>query len=120
MQTWLLDLPYGRPVTLNDRMSHIVRWKRTKPYREAAYVLARAAKIPPCDKVRVTLIYTPRDRRVRDPLNLVPTVKALEDGLVDAGVVPDDNPTYLQSVMPLIDAPDSKNPKLQLYIERIK
>ena len=58
VRVWVLELPFQTPVSLNDRMkwqhAHAVK----KPWREAAAVLARAAKIPPC------LLYTspsPRD-----------------------------------------------------------
>lgn len=46
--------------------------------------------------------YLPRDRRRRDPSNLMPTQKAVVDGLVDAGVVPDDCPPFVTEWMPTI------------------
>lgn len=51
---------------------------------------------------QVTLHYRPRDNRRRDADNLVPTLKALCDGLVDAGLVPDDTPNYMHKHMPVI------------------
>ena len=109
------------PLSLNHRMHHMVKAKKTREVREMANLVARAAKIPACTKIRVTLVYTPKDKRRRDPLNLVATLKACEDGLVDAGVVPDDNPLYVESVMPLIDAPESKleGGRLALLVERV-
>lgn len=118
--TWLLTLPFSKPLNLNHRQHHMVRAKAVREVREAACLLARSAKIPACRKVRVTLVYTPRDGRRRDSLNLVPMLKACEDGLVDAGVVPDDTPVYLESQMPLIDAPTPGQPgQVQLYVERV-
>lgn len=109
------------PLSLNARMHHMVKAKKTREVRDMAAMMTRAAKVPACRKIRVTLVYTPKDRRRRDPLNLVATLKACEDGLVDAGVVPDDNPLYVESVMPLIDAPEGKvdGGRLALLIERV-
>lgn len=106
LREWTLILPMATPMSLNHRDNHWVRADKVKTVRDATHVLALQAKIPRCNKVAVTLIYTPRDGRRRDPLNLVPTLKACEDGLVDAKVVPDDTPQWLESRMPLIDAPD--------------
>lgn len=118
--SWVLRLPITRPISLNARDHHMVRYRKNREVRDAVCLLARAAKIPPCRKVRVTLIYTPRDARRRDSLNLVPTAKACEDGLVDARVVPDDTPIFLESCMPLIDAPSrGKSGQLDLLVERI-
>ena len=119
MDTWTLELPFQRPLSLNDRMHHMVRYRKAKPYREAACWLAKAAKIPPCERIKVVLVYTPPDRRRRDPINLTATQKVAEDGLVDAGVVPDDTPRYVQSLMPIIDLPNKDKPTLKLVIERI-
>lgn len=117
---WMLRLPMTTPMSLNHRQHHMVKAKKVREVRDAAALLAKAAKIPACRKVRVTLIYAPRDARRRDSLNLVPTLKACEDGLVDAGVVPDDTPIYLESTMPLIDAPEKGQPgALHLLVERI-
>lgn len=118
---WRLVLPMTLPLSLNDRTHFRVKAQAVKEVRDMVIVLARAAKIPPCRKVRTTLIYVPRDRRRRDPLNLVATMKACEDGLVDAGVIPDDNPDYVESCMPLIDLPqpDLTGGRLTLFVERV-
>jgi crossover junction endodeoxyribonuclease RusA len=122
MESWVFDLPQTTPMSLNARMNWAVAAKMKKPYREAAHVLALQQKIPACKRVRVTLIYTPKDKRRRDPLNLVATLKLVEDGLVDAGVIPDDTPDYLESQMPLIDLPDkgAKAGRLTVYVERVR
>jgi crossover junction endodeoxyribonuclease RusA len=116
---WLLRLPFTAPLSLNDRMHYMVKAKHTKAWRDAARLAAEAAGIPSCSRIRITLIYTPRDRRRRDPLNLIATLKACEDGIVDAGVVPDDTPAYVESQMPLIDLPDGKDAHLSLLVERV-
>ncbi len=99
---WELEMPFTAPLSLNDRLNHTVRWVKTKPWRKAAKELAVEAGIPPCRRITIELFYTPRDDRARDPLNLVASLKAVEDGIVDAGVIPDDSSRYHTSVMPQI------------------
>lgn len=122
-QSWVLELPFTTPMSLNDRMHWRVKAKRTAEWREAACWLAKAAKIPPCRRVEVRLFYTPRDSGRRDPLNLVQTLKACEDGLVDAGVMPDDSlQAGHQSVMPEITPKGSERPggnRLWLVVTRL-
>lgn len=99
---WLLEMPFQRPLSLNDRDIWQVKFGKIKPWRTAAATLARAAKIPRCARVTIELFFTPGDNRARDPLNLVATLKAVEDGIVDAGVIPDDRGAWHTSVMPVI------------------
>lgn len=103
--SWTITLPITRPLSLNDRANRWARARDVKQLRADVRVLARAAKIPALSRISVALHYAPKDRRRRDPLNLVATLKVVEDGLVDAGVVPDDTPDFVVSPMPVIDAP---------------
>jgi hypothetical protein len=105
----VLELPQTKPMTLNDRDHWRVKATKTAEYVETTIVLARQARIPALGRIQVLLAYGPKDRRTRDPLNLVQTLKAVEDGLVRAGVVPDDNPLYVESVMPVILEPGVAN-----------
>jgi crossover junction endodeoxyribonuclease RusA len=51
----------------------------------------------------VTLHYQPGDnRRMRDPMNLTASSKPAIDGLVDAGLVPDDTDVYVHENTPVI------------------
>lgn len=109
MRTWLLELPQTKPMSLNDRDHWRVKADKTAEYVDTTIVLAGQARIPALRRIQVLLAYGPRDRRVRDPLNLVQTLKAVEDGLVRAGVVPDDNPLYVESVMPVVLEPGLAN-----------
>lgn len=118
-----LDLPWtAPPLSLN----HKHRWRahaaKVKEVRHAACVLAKQARIGPCGKIRVTLNYRPRDRRVRDVENSVPTLKAACDGLVDAGVVVDDAPEFMVKNMPVLHEASSTSglkPRLWLVIETV-
>ncbi|WP_244278017.1 hypothetical protein [Gordonia westfalica] len=64
----------------------------------------------------VSLHYTPRDVRRRDADNLVPTLKAACDGLVDAGLVADDTPDLMTKQMPTIH-PAEKGERGRLWLE---
>lgn len=118
--TWAFTLPITKPLSMNDRQHWVVKAEAVQTLRNAAKILARQAKIPKCSKVRVTLVYEPRDDRRRDPLNLVATLKPVQDGLVDAKIVPDDTSEYMDSPMPLIDEPiGGRHGKLWVLVERI-
>lgn len=134
--TWLLNLiiPQSRPLSLNDSpsMSRGARMGRAnliKQIREDTTWLCKAGRVPTCQRVRVTLICEPADlnakghrsRPRRDPINLTPTLKVVQDGIVDAGVVPDDTPKYMESPMPVYDVPKRGSTQASWYalIERL-
>jgi crossover junction endodeoxyribonuclease RusA len=114
-RVWRLDLPLRTPLSMNDREHRMVRHRRVAQVRSDAKLLAKAAKIPKLERISVELHYCPRDSRRRDPLNLVATLKPLEDGIVDAGVIPDDTPVWSLPTMPIIDLPDSTPGTVRLY-----
>lgn len=93
------------PLTLNQRLHWAEKARRTRIVRDAVAWRARAAKIGRREHVVVQLHYVPPDRRQRDPSNLMATQKPAVDGLVDAGVVPDDIPAYVTELQPVIHGP---------------
>lgn len=109
--SWTLELPFVVAPSLNDRMNRWAKAKVVKEWREAACWLARAAKIPRARKVRVILHYVPKDDRRRDPDNLVAAMKPMVDGLVDAGVVPDDTAEYVDRGWPEIHPKGPPRPR---------
>ena len=119
MTTWTLQLPFMKPLSLNDRQHHMVKAKAVREWRESTALLIRTAKIPACTRVRATLLYVPNANRRRDPDNLVAGFKPAVDALVDAGVVPDDTQEYVERVWPVIlDAvPKHIGGRLYLRIE---
>lgn len=101
--TYRLELPYERPpLTANQRMHWARRAKLTRAVRDGAAVLARDSQVPALGRCAVRLVWTVTDRRRRDADNIVPTLKACADGLVDAGVVTDDTPELMTKHMPEI------------------
>lgn len=112
-----LDLPYLQPpLTANQRLHWARKAVLTKRCRETACWLAKSKKLPGAQRLTVTLHYRPKERRRRDAHNLYPTVKALVDGLVDAGVVPDDDTTHVSTPEPVIHEPAAK-PGMWLELE---
>lgn len=107
-----------RPLNLNHREHWAVKAKRVREVREMARQLAIANGVPSLRKISVELHYCPRDKRRRDPLNLVAMLKPIEDGLVDAKVIPDDNPEYLEPLMPKIDAPNTHTTRRLYFVIR--
>lgn len=119
-QAWTLVLPDSPFTSANSRHHWRQRAQNTAVWRQAAHLLARQAKIPPSGHITVRLDYWPKDRRRRDPDNLVPGVlKPAVDGLVDAGIVPDDAPDYVTLTMPKIHPPrPDRQPRWELTITR--
>jgi crossover junction endodeoxyribonuclease RusA len=102
---------------MNDREHWRVKAQRVAEVREAVAYLARAEGIPQLDRPRVTLHYSPRDKRRRDAENCVPTSKAAVDGLVRAGVLVDDDAEHFTPTMPVIEQPNGQRGRLWLVIE---
>jgi len=88
------------PLSLNYRLHRMAEAKITKEIRSTMHALAR--RIPDLGRCRVELIWWVNDRRKRDEENIVPVLKALCDGLVDAEVVADDTPQFMKKEMPAI------------------
>jgi crossover junction endodeoxyribonuclease RusA len=105
MTTHEIDLPLHKgkpPLTLNQRLHWSEKARRTKTLREAAAWSAKALKLGRLEHVTVQLHYAPGDMRRRDSDNLSATLKPAVDGLVDAGLVEDDDPLHVTTVMPAI------------------
>lgn len=124
LPTYEIDLPWtAPPLNLNQRGHWQTRARKIREVRDAACILVKASPLGrsgPLGKVRVTLNYIPRDRRVRDVENPVSTLKACCDGLVDAGLVRDDRPEFMEKSMPVIHEAASVSglkPRLWLVVE---
>jgi len=94
-----IELPPGLVLlTANERPHWSRRAAVTGSIRVAAATLARAARIPPAEQAWITVVLHPHNRRRLDPHNWGPSAKAGIDGLVDAGILPDDDYTHLLAV----------------------
>lgn len=100
---WILrfgDLPYP---SLNTRRQKVADGPQIKAWRQAGWAAAKEAKVP---RLRpgavVQMHFYPGDNRHRDRINLALVHKAVVDGVVEAGVLPDDSPEYVDERMPVI------------------
>ena len=106
-RSWTLHLPDLPYVTSNTREHWAERASCNAAWRKATGQIAgQQLRIPTCERIRVELVYWPPTAHRRDPDNLVTGVlKPIVDGLVDAGVVPDDTAAYVDRNFPEIRAP---------------
>lgn len=91
-----------RPWTSNDRVHWRTRHRYSRIIRRAVATTARSLAIGPQEHIVVGLHYRPGDRRRRDAPNLNASQKPAVDGLVDAGVVPDDTSRWVTELQPTI------------------
>lgn len=96
------DVPAALWLSMNQRLHWAEKGRRTRALRQLGSIVA--ANVPEHGTTHVAaFIGYPRNGK-SDPANAAPTVKALIDGMVDAGVWPDDDstfvlgPTYLRDV----------------------
>jgi len=106
-RVYTLTLPTGLVLlNANQRIHHRVRHERTSAIRGAAMAACsedptmRAALVTAGDQPLLHHAYVlgvlhPGSRRRIDPANFYPSFKAAVDGLVDAGVLEDDDHTRL-------------------------
>lgn len=89
-----------RPLTTNaERAGN--RWGRaasTKEWREAFCWLARKEKIPHMAWINVTVQPFQKRGRLQDTAACNPSAKAAIDGIVDAGVIPDDTGEFVRQI----------------------
>ena len=99
LTTWELRRD-ARPWTTNAERSanHWTRAKLTKEWREAFAWIAKSQRIPPLAWATIAAQPTQKGGRLQDTGGCAPTVKAAVDGIVDAGVFPDDSPAYVRTL----------------------
>ena len=80
----------------NERSHWRRRSELSRQWRERTCWLAKAHGIPPLQRASVVTHIAFGDKRRRDVANYQPTAKAIVDGIVDAGVLPDDDDAHLE------------------------
>lgn len=93
------ELSYNkRPWTTNAERNwhHHKRAKYVKEWREEFCKLALAADIPRLEYMFIEATPNLADRKFQDTAACNPAVKAAIDGIVDAGVIPDDSQEWLK------------------------
>lgn len=108
MSTLELEIPRDWWMTSNQRLHWAAKAKRTRWIRQAATHAAKTQRVPRYRAADVTAyIAYPRNNRA-DPDNAHPTVKAAIDGLVDAGIFPDDDSEHVTGTTYRRDAPTGR------------
>lgn len=97
MTTWTITVPAIVPfLNLNQRMHWAQKAKITKAWRARAGLHATLANLPKdLQRVHIVAHVTKPTNRQYDVHNLMPTLKACVDGLVDYGLIPDDTNKHL-------------------------
>ncbi|QNO01103.1 resolvase [Mycobacterium phage CELFI] len=115
----LLVAPFKRPpMTANDqRRAHwaVVR-KAKQEVGDTVYWLAQRAGIKDLGPSVVSFLWYTPTRRATDSDSLGPFVKGALDGLVRAGVWPDDNSKYVKQTRMAVTDSDTKNPRIEIRI----
>lgn len=93
--TYRIHLDAGTYLNSNDRKHFHAKAPITAGWRATAATAATQAEIPQLDRAHIVVTFTFKDKRRRDVGNLYPTAKAIVDGIVDAGVLVDDDDAHL-------------------------
>lgn len=123
-RTFVLLLPDVRLINANDRLHRQEAARRTKAIRAAAKRQALDDLIPHLDRAHIVFEYLPPDNRRRDSANWQPSAKAAVDGLVDAGVLDDDDHTRVTGPDPRMGesayvVTGARRPRLLLRITEV-
>jgi len=105
-------------INANDRLHWRPKAKLTKAWRMAGHIHARVNVLPRgLGRVRITVHVVKPTARAYDAHNLMPTAKAVMDGFVDYGLIPDDTNKHL--VGPDIREGGKGVPGLRIVIETL-
>ncbi len=126
-ETILISLPLPNKVlqpnftiaSIGGRMMKAAAIKRYRRLTCVAIEEAFAGDVPWWDACRVEAEFFFRDDRRRDQDNAIGSIKAAYDGIVDAGLVNDDDYAQMKRGEPKFSV-DKKYPRIQLTISRLK
>lgn len=105
-------------INANDRLHWRPKARLTKAWRRAGHIHARVNGLPRgLHRIRVTVHVVKATARAYDAHNLMPTAKAVVDGFVDYGLVPDDTNAHL--IGPDIREGGKGKPGLRIVVETL-
>jgi len=109
----------GRLPGLNEIIaaakSHYAKYStEKKEYTEEVAWLAKQARLPKFEKAYLVITWYEPDHR-RDPDNIMAGQKFILDGLVQAGVLPNDSQKYVRGIVHRFKV-DRKNPRVEVEI----
>jgi len=121
MRTYTLILPRV-PISQNsDEWRHrYTQLNYRATWQREIWVLCKEQRIPPLEGVRLSAIVYWSDRRRRDLDNhFAPIFKAVQDALMDAGVIPADDPRYIPELPGLRFDFDKLYPRTEITISEV-
>jgi crossover junction endodeoxyribonuclease RusA len=93
---WTVAIPAPAPwLSANQRRDLRRQTPDRRAWRDAGMVHAKRARLPRLQYAHLVAVLRFPDNRRRDAHNYYPTLKALVDGLVDYGLLPDDSDNHL-------------------------
>lgn len=99
-----------KPLNTNAerRGNRFARADHVKEWRGAFYWLTKKAKVPRMRWITITVEPSQARGRLADTAACNPSVKAAIDGIVDAGIIPDDTGDYVRMItfLPVLRGPD--------------
>lgn len=96
MSEWEVTIPAPAPwLNANDRQHWRAKAGRVAVWRDAGHTYAKVHRLPKLGAAYIIAHLRFPDRRRRDAANYQPTLKAIVDGLVDYGLIPDDSTKHL-------------------------
>jgi hypothetical protein len=111
----LMQVVFAAPdkwITANQRLTHWAHAHRVRTWRTATATYARHLHLPHLQRARIhVLCRIAGPRRNRDRANWHPTVKPIIDGLVDHGLLPNDDDTHLDGPYIALDQVTRYGPK---------
>jgi crossover junction endodeoxyribonuclease RusA len=119
---YVIVTPFARPpMSANDqRRAH---WQKVRAAKkqvgDAVAWLARQQQIKDVGPAEVSFVWFAPDKRRRDSDSLGPFVKAALDGLVEAGVFPDDHNGWVVKTSMAVVSSDTRNPRIEISIKEI-
>lgn len=113
-------LPGLNEVIRKARGNKFAAAKEKKDLTRLVSVNAQAQRMPHYTKpVELTFIWVEKDAR-RDIDNVAAAgTKFILDGLVEAGVLPDDGRKYVQKITHLFPVPDPANPRIEVHVVEV-
>jgi len=95
-RVFVIELPPGLELlNSNDRRNRYAETRVRKCIRESAWGAAKKQKVPLLERVHIIGVHRPVNNRVRDAANLYPSFKAAVDGIVQAGVLINDDDAHV-------------------------
>lgn len=122
-RVWRIRFDWPKPpLSNNDRHHWAVKAGIKSAIRDEVKIRVRAAKVPNLPFCELRLIWHVGTRHHRDPINLTDLFKTMQDALTrsgkgaTAGILPDDTPEYVDTLMPTIVYGKGMKPYFEMEI----